>query len=1563
MGTPSGKDLFEYGVDAEYETADNMDNFAQLGVEEPDELVQLYEDVTHDVGEDSDLEDHIWVYATDLQYELDEQTVEQQLASFAHVQKQKAMLRKARGWFSPSSWTAGKGSEQGKEQGKGKKGLSSSTGSYGKSGKGLSTKGKPSGKGKQKGHSFDKFDWARHSRDERRTHNGLQRVNKSELTRSIRCWRCGQLGHLSRNCHASASSSHAGASSGPTQRNYFVLPFTGGKHDISPTLYAFMDHCDFLTLPSGLGVVDTGAVNAVLGMETLKAIDQQLARHGLGTVKTDTPPTIGGIGGGVQPLMGVLIPAVMEEVPGILSAVVIPGSVPLLLPNPLLDSLEACVDMRTKLIHWQSCGARSQLHMLPSGHSGCSVMGDWSMFFEKVPGAEQFVRTKEHDKHIESTARDRPPTHYTTTATQYFDLRDTTEASEECNEHECTAYESAWMPAQCHGSSAIKVVTFADDLHESSRVGCTAIHTRGGEYHQAKEVSDCSDFERVHHRGLLAGRSMDQNHEEAHLCDGGGVSPCDGDRDEGLVDLHQKCSTSTSRHSTCPKGDSVDPESPSGLKGSHEGCERPIMPACTPVAQGQRIECLVPVQDVSSTLHERKRGVHWPVMDEWLCAWTVLTPSEHFRLAQTCRRGQVQGHLRCQLGHCPALPWSTGEAKAEDLGYTGKIRCLGFTSDSSVVDSCMLPTCTWHGLILLERCADDTDPPHEMQPPSAVDSDQVWSLLTEGQLGKHVLRDGSELQLCVPQRRFPTSDVDLDVHMRAYQVALAMVETETGWTWDFTMRDAWPVEGRRKQKARKTDKVILGFIYTTSAARARTWRQLLQETQPPQWTDVESPWQPLPGFQVQQACVWKGAADFSDFSYPSSKVVLLHCVPRKDIMDLLCDKCVLIASPDVLSESQRHALVESDYYVSKCAVQGETTRWLLASRPEGLAVRVELQGEFNLETAIASVWQHLYPHQVDILEPLADNCWTDKTSHLSALSWRELVDEISTILHSSVIPTNSARTGVGDQNPTSFSDGLRIVTLGATTARRYGVTPSTTRPPWIRLLPYLLELARRRPAEKQHPFLSIVLTTGAVSAHEDYNDSLTSLISLGSYTSGGQLLIEDTPVDTYEKWAMVDTRQTHQVLPYHGGKRFSIAYYCPRDAAKLPSQALSHLKRLDFPVTWWASERCWRQTLWQMVPKENSEASLPTCDLDVCATTCDLDVCATPCDLRALSPSVSTHDVLAVDDMGDTEATVESVGASGEPASAASGPPLEESILDSSQRVEPPLVDEELPLSGDVGGLKEHEIEVPTKSQQASILRMHVNLGHPDLHSFLRSLRIGGVRRAVRAWVRFRFSCAACNAWRPRLQRRPAHINNVHRFNMAVALDNFHIEVPNVGKKTVLHTVCLGTRYQTAKVVVEGIVPTAEAVVAAFTDSWVAVFGWPQSVLVDAGVEFKGLFRDTLEHNGVYIGVINSQAPHENGICERAGGRLKELLHLSFDDIEPLSDLDFRVALATATSAHNRFYDRSGYSPVQRVMGVNPVYPEDLLSDRHPDSDVMAIDGSVSYERSLQVRAAALRAF
>eukprot|EP00971_Amphidinium_carterae_P252221 5007471-Amphidinium_carterae.4 len=67
--------------------------------------------------------------------------------------------------------------------------------------------------------------------------------------------------------------------------------------------------------------------------------------------------------------------------------------------------------------------------------------------------------------------------------------------------------------------------------------------------------------------------------------------------------------------------------------------------------------------------------------------------------------------------------------------------------------------------------------------------------------------------------------------------------------------------------------------------------------------------------------------------------------------------------------------------------------------------------------------------------------------------------------------------------------------------------------------------------------------------------------------------------------------------------------------------------------------------------------------------------------------------------------------------------------------------------------------------------------------------------------------------------------------------------------------------------------------------------------------------------------------------------------------------------MVTVIYAHNRFTDRGGYTPYQRVAGVLPRAALDLLSDKDPLEELSSIPGEGDFERAQQVRAAALRAF
>ena len=64
-----------------------------------------------------------------------------------------------------------------------------------------------------------------------------------------------------------------------------------------------------------------------------------------------------------------------------------------------------------------------------------------------------------------------------------------------------------------------------------------------------------------------------------------------------------------------------------------------------------------------------------------------------------------------------------------------------------------------------------------------------------------------------------------------------------------------------------------------------------------------------------------------------------------------------------------------------------------------------------------------------------------------------------------------------------------------------------------------------------------------------------------------------------------------------------------------------------------------------------------------------------------------------------------------------------------------------------------------------------------------------------------------------------------------------------------------------------------------------------------------------------------------------------------------------------SVQARNRFYDRSGFTPSQRVFGSLPRYPHDMLSDDQLDAEVLALGVKKGFHRAHELWTAALEAF
>eukprot|EP00971_Amphidinium_carterae_P280152 5561133-Amphidinium_carterae.1 len=287
-----------------------------------------------------------------------------------------------------------------------------------------------------------------------------------------------------------------------------------------------------------------------------------------------------------------------------------------------------------------------------------------------------------------------------------------------------------------------------------------------------------------------------------------------------------------------------------------------------------------------------------------------------------------------------------------------------------------------------------------------------------------------------------------------------------------------------------------------------------------------------------------------------------------------------------------------------------------------------------------------------------------------------------------------------------------------------------------------------------------------------------------------------------------------------------------------------------------------------------------------------------------------------------------------------------------------------VPLDDPRATTEADEVEIPSRSQQSSIHRTHCNLGHPTKEAFLRALRVSGVRRSIRRWVFEHYRCPSCEAWRPRLQHRTSTLPKTMTFNETLAMDCLILNPPGLASETWLHCIDMGTRYQTACKVGDGHTPTSASVLHGLQTCWLIPFGFPRHVLLDQGSEFKQTLRQYLEQHHTQVLVTNAQSPWENGVCERAGGRLKEILQLTWEDVEPYDTNDVFESVVTAVYAHNRFTDRSGFTPFQRVIGVLPRAAVDLLADHDPPAEIASVSGQgTDFHRAQEVRTAALKAF
>ena len=261
---------------------------------------------------------------------------------------------------------------------------------------------------------------------------------------------------------------------------------------------------------------------------------------------------------------------------------------------------------------------------------------------------------------------------------------------------------------------------------------------------------------------------------------------------------------------------------------------------------------------------------------------------------------------------------------------------------------------------------------------------------------------------------------------------------------------------------------------------------------------------------------------------------------------------------------------------------------------------------------------------------------------------------------------------------------------------------------------------------------------------------------------------------------------------------------------------------------------------------------------------------------------------------------------------------------------------------------------VPREVQKA-VEFAHRQLGHPSRSTLVRMLKMSGATEDAVKHAR-QWQCPVCaERAAPKHPQAAKPSVRPYGFNQHIHVDIKYVYDIRKKKYACLSILDLGTVKHDAVMLKS---KQSTYVAQKFFRHWVANYGPPGKISHDQGGEFERTFALYLEQMAVPSDVTAAHAGWQLGAGERHGGLLGDLVQAVVHEHSLEGYHQVKQGLAAAVAAKNSTITKDGYTPNQRVFGVEVKWPS--LTDEEVKlsfAEGITVDSEVSRAHRMRTTA------